>query len=255
MPVIDVLKAEWEAGKDVPSKEPLYHQLYLLLRSCITNGTAEFGSQMPTEQQLSLAFNVSRITVKRAMDDLAAENFIDRHRGKGSHVIYHYEPKPVQAPLVGMLENLVTMSQHSSVEVISIENLIPPAVIREELNLDSKSKAVKVVRVRSNENGTPYAFYVSWTLPLQGGFTKQNIETKTRLSILQENGVKIANVEQTLAAENAEAGVAAQLEVPVNTALLSLTRHSFDDQGVLIDILQGLYNPKLFTYKMVLGLT
>ena len=60
-------------------------------------------------------------------------------------------------------------------------------------------------------------------------------------------------MEQTLGAENAEFDVAAHLGIPVETALLSLNRHSFDEKGALVDILMGVYNPKLFTYKMVLG--
>jgi GntR family transcriptional regulator len=246
------LKSEWEAAVDSSSKQPLYHQLYLLLKNSITNGSAEFGKQMPTELKLSEAFDVSRITVKRAMDDLAAENLIARRRGKGSHVTYQYIPEPVKAPLVGMLENIAEMGKHSRIRVLGIEKLVPPAAVREEFNIDNDEKAVKVTRVRSNENGQPYAYYVSWTLPQGQGFTKKNIEKKTRLAILKENGVKIAKIEQTLAAENADQMIALQLEVSVNTALLSLKRQSFDLDGKLIDILYGLYNPKLFTYKMVL---
>jgi GntR family transcriptional regulator len=152
-----------------------------------------------------------------------------------------------------MLENLQTMSKHSTVKVLSVEKLISPATVRDALNLGSNGKAIKVVRVRSNEYGKPYAYYVSWTLPQRSGFTKRNIENKTRLSILKENGVRITRVEQTLGAENAEFDVAAHLCIPVETALLSLKRHSFDEKGALGDILMGVYNPKLFTYKMVLG--
>lgn len=251
--LLERLKSEWDVGVDSNSKEPLYHQLYVLLKNNIVNGSIEFGKQMPTEQQLSETFDISRITVKRAMDDLAAQDLIARHRGKGSHVTYHYTPEPVKAPLVGMLENLAEMSKHSHVQVLSIQSLNPPADIRAQLDLSEEQQAVKVIRVRSDEDKNPYAFYVSWTLPQAKGFTQANIEKKTRLSILKENGVKIAKVEQTLAAENADANVAARLNVAPNTALLSLTRHSFDAEGKLIDILQGLYNPKLFTYKMVLG--
>jgi GntR family transcriptional regulator len=215
--LLESLKSEWKVTVDSSSKEPLYYQLYLLLKNSITNGSAEYGKQMPTELQLSEAFELSRITVKRAMDDLAAEKLIARRRGKGSH-----------------------------------ETLVPPAAVRAELNIGSDEKAVKVTRVRSNENERPYAFYVSWTLPQVKGFTKKNIEKKTRLAILKENGIKIAKVEQTLAAENADPLVAAQLEINVNSALLSLKRHSFDFEGKMVDILYGLYNPKLFTYKMVL---
>lgn len=252
--ILESLKSDWAIGENSRSKEPLYHQLYVLLKSSITSGQVEFGSQMPTEQQLSEAFGISRITVKRAMDDLAADNLIARRRGKGSHVTYQYEPEPVKAPLVGMLENLEEMSKHSKVRVISIEPLVPPETVRSDMGLGRQDRALKIVRVRSNEDDLPYAHYVSWTKADEKRFTKKRVESKTRMALLKESGTRIAKVEQTLAAENADARIAALLDVPAHTALLSLTRQSFDEAGDLVDVLYGLYNPKLFTYKMVLGL-
>lgn len=250
--LLESLKSEWLMGVESESKEPLYHRLYRLLRKSITNGTVAFGAQMPTEQQLSEAFDVSRITVKRAMDDLAVEKLIARRRGKGSHVTYQYKPEPVKAPLVGMLENLAEMGKHSIVKVLSAETMVPPAAVRKALAMDSQDKAVKIVRVRSNEDAIPYAYYVSWTLAKSKRFTKKNIEAETRLVILKKSGILISKVEQTLGAENADSLVADKLDLPVHTALLSLTRHSFDQTGKPVDILYGLYNPKMFTYKMVL---
>ena len=66
--------------QDTPT--PLYHQLYTLLKNSILSGTLQQGSQMPTEQQLADGFDISRITAKRAMDELAAEKLVERRRGK-----------------------------------------------------------------------------------------------------------------------------------------------------------------------------
>ena len=82
---------------------PLYFQLYTLLKESVLNGTFGNGMQMPTEQQLAEAFGVSRITAKRAMDELAVEDLVQRRRGKGTHVTYDYTPTPVSAPLLGLL--------------------------------------------------------------------------------------------------------------------------------------------------------
>lgn len=252
--LLHALKSEWDIRSASATKEPLYHQLYLVLKNSIMNGTVEMGSQMPTEQQLSDTFDLSRITVKRAMDELAADNLIARRRGKGSHVTYEYQPEPVKAPLVGMLENVEEMGKHSQVKVLSMDELVPPADVRSVLGLDTNRRATKVVRVRSNEVGSPYAYYVSWTLTPKSGFTKENIENKTRLSILRENGIRVSKVEQTLGAESAQEDVASLISVAIGSALLSLTRHSYDDQGNVIDVLFGLYNPEMFTYRMELGL-
>jgi GntR family transcriptional regulator len=249
------LRHEWDLNKNDPmTRVPLYHQLYMLLKNSILDGTLINDVQMPTEQKLVETFDVSRITAKRAMDELASEKLIARHRGKGSHVTYQYEPKPVKAPLIGMLENLVEMGMHSIVKVISIETVTPPNDIALKLNFVEGQTVKKVTRVRSNEEGAPYAFYISWTLGVTDGFTKENLESTPRLNIIRENGIQLTKVEQTLGARNASMRVAQELRLKKGDALLSIIRHSFNEEDKVIDIIDCLYNPLLFNYAMVMAL-
>ena len=249
------LKADWEmAQHGAMSRVPLYHQLYSVLKAAILDGTIAFDAQMPTEQQLAATFDVSRITAKRAMDELAAENLIARFRGKGSHVIYQYKPQPVRAPLVGMLENLIEMGKHSIVRVLSVEEAVPPRDVREKLGLNEQETAHKLVRVRSNEEGEPFAYYVSWTLGVKKGFTKRKLESTPRLDVLRANGIQLNKVEQVLSAESASVQVAHELGVDPGTALLSIRRLTYNEKGIVIDVLDCLYNPKRFQYAMELSL-
>ena len=253
--LLNSLKSEWHlAQQGAMSRVPLYHQLYSILKSAILDGTIPYDAQMPTEQQLAGAFDVSRITAKRAMDELAAENLIARFRGKGSHVTYQYSPQPVRAPLVGMLENLKEMGKHSIVRVLSVEKVVPPADIREVLGLGANDTVDKLVRVRSNEEGEPFAYYVSWTAGIKKGFTKSILEKTPRLKVIRDNGIRVSKVEQVLSAESADARIADELEVEPGAALLSIRRQSYDADGALVDILDCLYNPKRFQYSMVLSL-
>lgn len=249
------LKAEWTLGQSGKlARVPLYHQLYSVLKDAILNGTIPYDSQMPTEQQLAATFEVSRITAKRAMDELAAESLVARFRGKGSHVTYQYKPQPVRAPLVGMLENLAEMGKHSIVRVLSVEQAVPPADIRERLGLGDQDTAYKLVRVRSNEEGEPFAYYVSWTAGITKGFTKRILEKNLRLDVIRRNGIRLAKVEQVLSAEAASGLVAEELDVEPGAALLSIRRQSYNEKGVVVDVLDCLYNPNRFQYAMVLSI-
>lgn len=249
------LKSSWElAQSGALARVPLYHQLYSVLRESILDGTIAYDAQMPTEQQLAATFDVSRITAKRAMDELAGEGLIARFRGKGSHVIYQYKPQPVRAPLVGMLENLVEMGKHSIVRVVSVEQVVPPADIRQRLGLGDGETAHKLVRVRSNEEGEPFAYYVSWTIGITKGFTKKKLEKTPRLDVIRENGIKLTKVEQVLSAEGASGHIAGELGVDPGAALLSIRRQSHNEEGVVVDVLDCLYNPNRFQYAMVLSI-
>jgi GntR family transcriptional regulator len=65
---------------------PLYEQIKLILREQITHGELKPGVLLPTENELCERYDVSRITVVKALTDLAHEGFIYRIRGKGSIV-------------------------------------------------------------------------------------------------------------------------------------------------------------------------
>ena len=64
-------RSEDMASVDRLQATPLYHQIFMQLREEITSGSRAFGSRMPTEEELSENFGVSRITARRALAELA----------------------------------------------------------------------------------------------------------------------------------------------------------------------------------------
>ncbi|WGL16293.1 GntR family transcriptional regulator [Microbulbifer bruguierae] len=234
---------------DPSSHSPLYYQLYSLLKNLILNGTLANGALMPTEQQLSEAFDVSRITAKRAMDELAAENLVERRRGKGSHVIFKYTPGPVKAPLVGMLQEIESMARQTEVRLLELDKLKPPAEVREEFALDAGDTALRMVRVRSRD-GEPFGYYDSWTVGLQKKPTARQLTSTPRLEIFRTQGLNITHVKQTLSAVSAPEDVAAALNIKPGTPLLSMVRRSYDAKEQLRDLMHVLYNPEHFQYQM-----
>ena len=65
-----------EATSASRSRAPLYFQLFSSLKSMILEGVLGYGEQVPTEEQLASLFSVSRITSKRALDELASEGLV-----------------------------------------------------------------------------------------------------------------------------------------------------------------------------------
>lgn len=239
---------------------PLYHQLYSLLKNSILTGTIGTGKQMPTELELSQGFDVSRITAKRAMDELAQESLVQRRRGKGTHVTYEYRPKPVKAPLVGMLEEIETMARHTDVKVITCEQQLPPKDVQQLMGIEEGQQALHLIRVRAKD-GEPFGYYSSWTQGLQSPITAAQLQKKTRLELFRKQGLNITHVTQTISATAADATLAEELNTEVGSPLISITRHSYsnDPSGtdptncnteVLVDYLQLFYHPQRFQYRM-----
>lgn len=234
---------------------PLYYQLYTLLKQAIIDGRVVNGSRMPTEQQLAESFDVSRITAKRAMDELAGEALVERRRGKGSHVTYEYQPKPVQAPLIGMLQEIESMARHSTVRVMSCRQGKPPAAIAEVLGLKGGGKALFLARVRSRDR-QPFGHYASWTAGLSG-VSKSDFRSTPRLEIFRRHGIALTHVTQTISAEAASDELAERLEMRPGAPLISLLRHSYvtrKGKEQIVDILHAHYHPERFQYRMDLRL-
>lgn len=66
--------------------EPLYIQLQKAVKTAIHNGTFTQGSRIPTETELSETYNVSRITVRKAIAELVHEGYLTKRQGKGTFV-------------------------------------------------------------------------------------------------------------------------------------------------------------------------
>jgi GntR family transcriptional regulator len=156
------------ASLDPRNPAPLYHQLYHLIKSKIEHGTLKFGEALPSELMLVERFGISRITAKRALDELAREGLVDRARGRGTHVRYRYEPNFLRAPLTGMLESLVIMGRETTVDVLALERVLVPVHLRAPMHLRDEDFVERATRVRRNQ-GEPFAHYISHTHLPKGG--------------------------------------------------------------------------------------
>lgn len=74
-----------------PSFRPLYEQIKVLLTQSLIAGEWHPGEAIPSEQELAVRFKVSQGTVRKAIDELAAENILVRRQGKGTFVATHNE--------------------------------------------------------------------------------------------------------------------------------------------------------------------
>ena len=75
-----------------PSFRPLYEQIKILLTKSLVAGEWKPGEAIPSELDLAARYRVSQGTVRKAIDELAAENILLRRQGKGTFVASHSEP-------------------------------------------------------------------------------------------------------------------------------------------------------------------
>ena len=126
---------------------PLYFQLYEVLRREIEEGRLPAGSQLPTEEELGSAFDVSRTTVREALRALAERGLIEKRQGKRSFV--------AAAKIGEVLPSLSSFSAEMEsrgfavrTNVLDVAMATPPRRVRDALRLPENIQVLRIVRQR-----------------------------------------------------------------------------------------------------------
>lgn len=242
----------------MPSTLPLpkYHRIYLVLREQLEEG--RFNAGLPGELALMEQFGVARVTVRRALQQLAGEGLITRQPGRGTHPIARAAdrgapPAPSHTGLTGLLENIVSMSLNTTVKVLAVDTVAASPAVAAALGLASGAKVQKAVRVRSTREG-PLSHITTYVpADVARRFGRRELARKPILVLLEESGVKVGRAEQSISARLADAEVAGQLQVEVGSALLAVRRVVFDEQERPVQWLHGLYRPDRYEYQLQLS--
>ena len=237
---------------------PKYHQVYLVLREQLQEG--QFAGGLPTELNLSKQFGTGRVTVRRALEQLAAEGLIIRQAGRGTrpappveiHEGHSPDPTAGSRPsrLTGLLEKIVAVSMHTTVHVLEWRTIPASRAIADALQLPLGAKVRKGVRRRNLPQGP--VSYITTYVPdaLVRGFGRRELVRKPILRLLEESGIELGRAHQTVSARQADAVVASELDVAVGSALLAVRRLVFDSSDRPVQWLHGLYRPDRYEYQM-----
>ncbi|MCR0982595.1 GntR family transcriptional regulator [Roseomonas pecuniae] len=228
---------------------PLYHRIFTVLRQEITEGTWPDGVSLPNEHELAARFGVARITIRRALDDLAREGLLDRTRGKGTFARVGTEP-PFRQDLRGLLESLIIMGRETSVSILDFAYVAAPPEVAAALEIPPQAVVQKSVRVRSH-GGKRFSYLTTW-VPEEIGrhFERDDLARAPLLSLLDAAGYRVSRADQVISARAADPMVAEALAVPLGTALLSIRRQVRDESGRVVEYIQALYQPELYEYQM-----
>ncbi|MDF2464279.1 MAG: GntR family transcriptional regulator [Ramlibacter sp.] len=234
---------------------PKYHRIYLVLREQLDEG--RFADGLPGELALMQQFGVARVTVRRALEQLASEGLISREPGRGTRPIVRRPAgaanDPMRTNLTGLLENLVSMGLRTSVKVLEVSTVTASEAVASALGLSPGDAVQKAIRVRSTREG-PLSHITTYVPDdLARRFGRRELSRKPILLLLEEAGVQVGRAVQTVSARLADAEVAGHLEVAVGSALLAVRRLIYDEQERPVQWLHGLYRPDRYEYEMQLS--
>jgi GntR family transcriptional regulator len=225
-------------------------RVYLLLRNRLTNGQFAPGARLSSEPALAAEHGVSRVTVRRALDQLCSEGLIERRPGAGTFVRDAGLGRPVVVDLANVFSHLLEMGRETSVRLLSFSYVTPPDMIATALRLKPGERTQRSVRARMAD-GVSFSYLITH-VPERIGLTYSEADLGTRplLRLLENSGVIAASASQTITATLAEPEVAEALQVEIGSPLLSLTRTVYEQSGSGVEHLQALYRPDRYSFHM-----
>lgn len=229
-------------------------RVYLLLRDEISNGTFREGALLPGENRLADQFGVSRITVRRALEELAGDGWIEKRTGAGSVVLPRAESdNRIAADFAGLIPQLVEIDRSTTARLLSFSYALPPEVVAEALGLTRGEKVQTAVRVRLSD-GQPFS-HLTTHVPadIAETYDETDLATQPLFRLLERSGVVVDSATQSVSATLATPDVAEALGISVGSPLLSLRRIVRDADGRGVEYLSALYRPDLFRLEMKLA--
>jgi GntR family transcriptional regulator len=233
-----------------PAFSPLYQQIKSLLVKRLQAGEWQPGGAIPSEFELAARFKVSQGTVRKAIDEMAADNLVVRRQGKGTFVATHAE----QATQFRFLRLTPDDGSPPALQrrLLDCRSMRPPPDVKHALGLATGEPAVQVRRLLLADD-VPVVLDDLW-LPGAAfhGLTAERLQAwRGPLYRLFEAEFSVPMIRATekLRAVAARAEDAALLAVAVGAPLLSVERLSFTYGDRPVELRRGLYHTAAHHYR------
>jgi GntR family transcriptional regulator len=251
------LSAEAATDAATPAFSPLYQQIKGLILGSLQAGEWKPGEAIPSEMDLAARYRVSQGTVRKAIDELAAENLVVRRQGKGTFVATHAE-QHVQYRFLRLVPDSGDPDSEGPAHrtVLECKRVRATADVARALQLRTGDAVVQVRRVLAFRE-VPTILEDLW---LPGarfkGLTAQQIadyQGPTYAMFELEFGVRMVRAEERIRAVAADAQQAGILQIDAGTPLLSVERIAFTYNDTPMELRRGLYRTDTHHYRNALS--
>ena len=226
-----------------PTFSPLYRQIKHLILQGLASGEWRPGEAIPSEAELAVRFNVSQGTVRKAIDEMAAENLVVRKQGKGTYVASHNDPRAffrflrvvpneggVAVPQSVPLECWRAKAGQEAARILDIPLGSPINIVRRLLKFDGKPVVLDEIYL-------PGEVFQGLTLEVL-----QNNHDSLYTLFEARFGVRMIRAEERIRAVAADRASAEQLKVEEGSPLLSVERVTYTYGDKPVEWRRGLYS-------------
>lgn len=230
---------------------PLYSQLKRLFTAKIKNNEWAVNVKIPTERELCNIYNVSRITVRQALDELEKEGYLYRRQGKGTFVT---APKLVQrlSKFYSFSEDIKNMGYCPSTKILDFCVLNSGSKISGYLGVDEGCEVYSIKRLRLADN-EPFAIETSYIpVAICPGMTAQTIASAGLYNtLINKYNIIPDEAEETFEAVLIKGDNALHLNTSKNSAAIHLERIT-RASDTIVEYCDCLIRGDRYKYKVLL---
>ena len=220
---------------------PKYYYIQRELETQIEEGEYSKGDFLPTEEQLQEIYDVSRITIRRALENLKNKGYINRNQGVGSQVIF--ESKEYKSPyLKSFTEEMSEKHKETSSKVISFNIVQAGNNLGKKLGIDENSEVYYFERVRYAD-GVPMIFARTFmAVEKHPNLVVSDLEY-SKLEYAKSNNIKVVYSTQQVKATLADEYIASYLKIERNTPLIKVKNTLYMKDDSVFDFTEVYLNP------------
>lgn len=236
---------------DSSNNVTLYIQIKNILAERIKKQIWTPNSLIPTEQELMKEFNVSRTTIRQAVSLLVQEGLLEKRQGKGTIVKV---PQILEklGRLTGFGEEAEKKGFNPHSKVLRCEFKDTFFYQKSMLQIPEDEKILLIERIRFI-NDIPVAVESTyWPENIGNIFVKCELDKINYYQILEKNNIYLKNAKEQISAANCTTYEADILGISTGTAVLEMTRLSFDLQDKPIEYAQTRYRSDYYKYDIEL---
>jgi len=232
---------------------PLYYQVKEKLMDKITNKYFEIGDLIPSETELQETYKVSRITIRRAIQELVQEGYLSTQQGKGTFVS---KPKASQELdfITGWAETMNSLGMHPHTENLSFTEEPVSTTVAKYLNIHPGDMVYKLYRIRY-VNNEPICLMTNYLIPtIVPGILEKGLINESLYETLEKvYGIALNRAEEIVEAKAAKAKEASLLQIIKGSPLLHATRVTYDINNQPVELVYTLTRGDRYSYTIKLS--
>lgn len=230
------------------SQIPLYSQLKQAIKEDIRNDKYKIGEQLPTEMELCEEFNVSRVTVRRAIQELVQEKVLYRKQGKGTFVS-EAKIKRELVSLGGFSDVAIQSGQEPSSQILKNRVRKAGQQLAELFNIDSDSEILELKRILSINNKPliiEKSYYPIAKFPNLEAYIGENVSTYKVLKDYYRTDVVKANKTLDIILSDAEQSTIFNCDL--NSVMYLLKKKTFSTGNEVIHVSESVIPSSKVTF-------